>query len=181
MRMPRSGSDNHLSSSPKVVVIGGGLAGLASAVALGSADYRVQLLEARPYLGGRATSYPLNTGDENSATTIDNCQHVLLRCCTNLLDFYRRLGVAEHVQFHREFYWIEPGGRTSVMKRGLLPAPAHFTESFIKLRFLSLSDKVSVASGLLSVRYEYGTRQDLDRITMMDWLREKKQSHGAVE
>lgn len=179
--MPQSGSDNHLSSSPKVVVIGGGLAGLASAVALGSADYRVQLLEARPYIGGRATSYPLNTGDENSATTIDNCQHVLLRCCTNLLDFYRRLGVADRVQFHREFYWIEPGGRTSVMKRGLLPAPAHFTESFIKLRFLSFWDKMAVANGLLSVKYEYGKRADLESITMMDWLREKKQTPAAIE
>ena len=168
-------------SSPKVAIFGGGLAGLASAVALGSADYEVSLYEARPFLGGRATSYPLNTGDEGSPTTIDNCQHVLLRCCNNLLDFYRRLGVADRIAFHREFYWIEPGGRTSVMKRGLLPAPLHFTESFAKLRFLSLGDKLSVASGLLSVRYEYGTRKDLDRITMMDWLREKKQSHGAIE
>jgi squalene-associated FAD-dependent desaturase len=169
------------SSSPSVAIIGGGLAGLASAAVLGSADYNVALYEARPFLGGRATSYQLNSGDEGDATTIDNCQHVLLRCCTNLLDFYRRLGVADRVEFHREFYWIEPGGRTSVMKRGRLPAPLHFTESFAKLRFLSLSDKFSVASGLLSVRYEYGTRKDLARITMMDWLREKKQSTGAIE
>ncbi len=175
------GSGSPLSSSPKVLVIGGGLAGLASAVALGSADYQVQLLEARPHLGGRATSYPLNAGDENDGTTIDNCQHVLLRCCTNLLDFYRRLGAADSVRFHREFYWIEPGGRTSVMKRGLLPAPAHFTESFIKLHFLSLSDKMSLASGLLSVKYEYGKRADLENITMMDWLREKKQTPTAIE
>ena len=181
MRTRRSGSNSRLSSSPQVVVIGGGLAGLASAVALGSADYRVQLLEARPYLGGRATSYPLNTADESGGTTIDNCQHVLLRCCTNLLDFYRRLGVADHVQFHREFYWIEPGGRRSVMKRGLLPAPAHFTESFLKLRFLSLPDKMAVANGLLSVKYEYGKRADLENITMMDWLREKKQTPAAIE
>lgn len=67
------------------------------------------------------------------------------------------------------------------MKRGLLPTPLHFTESFAKLRFLSLADRMSVASGLLSVRYEYGTRQDLDRITMIDWLREKKQSPRAIE
>lgn len=165
----------------KVVVVGGGLAGLASAVALGSADYQVQLLEARPHLGGRATSYPLNTGDDSSVTTIDNCQHVLLRCCTNLLDFYRRLGVRDHVRFHREFYWIEPGGRTSVMKRGMLPAPAHFTGSFAKLRFLSLSDKMAVANGLLSVKYEYGKRADLENVTMMDWLREKKQTPKAIE
>lgn len=166
---------------PRVAIIGGGLAGLASAVALGSADYCVSLYEARPFLGGRATSYALNTGEESSSTTIDNCQHVLLRCCANLLDFYRRLGVADRIEFHREFYWIEPGGRVSVMKRGLLPAPLHFTGAFAKLRFLTISDKLSVASGLLAVRYEYGKRQDLHRITMMDWLREKKQTTGAIE
>lgn len=163
-----------------VIVIGGGLAGLAAAAALGSADYRVRLFEARPFLGGRATSYPLNTADENSPT-IDNCQHVLLRCCTNLLDFYARLGVRDRIRFYREFYWIEPGGRVSVMKRGLLPAPLHFAGSFARLKFLSWNDKLSVANGLLAVRYEYGTRTDLDRITMLDWLREKKQTSRAIE
>src|SRR3954471_5459969 len=165
---------------PSAIVVGGGLAGLAATAALADAGFTVDLFEARGFLGGRATSYPLSPADEESET-IDNCQHVLLRCCDNLLDFYRRLGVGDRIEFHREFYWIEPGGRVSVMKRGLLPAPLHFTESFAKLRFLSISDKFSVASGLLAVRYEYGKRKDLDRITMMDWLREKKQSPGAIE
>ncbi len=164
-----------------VAIVGGGLAGLAAAAALGSADYTVTLLEARPYLGGRATSYPLNTADEEAGPTIDNCQHVLLRCCTNLTDFYGRLGVRDEIHFHREFFWIEPGGRVSVMKRGMFPAPLHFTESFAKLQFLSLADKVSVGGGLLAVRYEYGKREDLERITMMEWLREKKQTPRAIE
>jgi zeta-carotene desaturase len=159
-----------------VAVIGGGLAGLATALALGSAGHPVTVYEARPFLGGRATSYPLN--DE---VTIDNCQHVLLRCCTNLLDFYQRLGVADRIHFYREFYWIEPGGRMSVMKRGALPAPLHFTGSFATLRFLSLADKMSIASGLLAVKYEYGKRADLDKISMADWLREKKQTARAIE
>jgi len=163
-----------------VAIVGGGLGGLAAAVALGSADYHVRLFEARPFLGGRATSYPLNAADENSPT-IDNCQHVLLRCCTNLLDFYSRLGVRDKIRFSREFYWIEPGGRVSVMKRGLLPAPLHFTGSFAKLKFLSWSDKFAIANGLLAVRYEYGKRADLDRITMLEWLREKKQTPRAIE
>ncbi|MBV8549828.1 MAG: FAD-dependent oxidoreductase [Acidobacteriaceae bacterium] len=169
-----------MSENPSVAVIGGGLAGLATAVALGSAGRPVTVFESRPFLGGRATSYPLNTADE-AGPTIDNCQHVLLRCCTNLLDFYRRLGVADRIHFYRDFYWIEPGGRTSVMRRGLLPAPLHFTESFAKLRFLSLRDKMSVASGLLSVKYEYGKRTDLDRITMLDWLREKGQTPALID
>jgi squalene-associated FAD-dependent desaturase len=165
--------------SPRVVIVGGGLAGLAAAAALGSAGHSATVLESRPFLGGRATSYPLNSAEEDSPT-IDNCQHVLLRCCTNLIDFYRRLGVDDKIRFHREFYWIEPGGRTSVMKRGLLPSPLHFTGSFAKLRFLSLGDKAAIGSALLAVRYEYGKRADLDRITMLDWLKEKKQTPRAI-
>jgi zeta-carotene desaturase len=159
-----------------VAVVGGGLAGLATALALGTAEQNVTLYEARPFVGGRATSYPLQ-----DAVTIDNCQHVLLRCCANLIDFYRRLGVEDRIEFHREFFWIEPGGRLSVMKRGVLPAPLHFTESFAKLKFLSLADKMSVASGLLSVKYEYKKRADLERITMLDWLREKRQTQRAID
>lgn len=162
-------------------MIGGGLAGLATALALGTADHNVTVCEARPFVGGRATSYPLNTPDEEGAVTIDNCQHVLLRCCSNLIDFYQKLGVEDRIEFYREFYWIEPGGRVSVMKRGALPAPLHFTGSFAKLHFLSLADKLSVASGLLSVKYEYKKRTDLERITMLDWLREKGQTPRAIE
>ena len=181
------------SGQPHVIVIGGGLAGLATAAALGSTNCRVTVLEARPFLGGRATSYPLNQSQTNSSTdsptnprddngaTIDNCQHILLRCCTNLIDFYRRLGVDDRIQFHREFVWIEPGGRTSVMRAGALPPPLHFTESFARLRFLSLKAKMDVARGMLAVRSEYRSRKDLDRITMLDWLREKRQGQQAIE
>ena len=166
--------------NPSVAVIGGGLAGLATALALGSAGYPVTVYEARPHLGGRATSYPISNSDEETVT-IDNCQHVLLRCCTNLTDFYKRLGVLDQIHFYREFNWIEPGGRTSVMKRGLLPAPFHFTESFAKLRFLSFIEKFSIANALLAVKYEYGKREDLDQITMAEWLEEKHQPKGAIE
>ncbi len=83
----------------EVIVIGGGLAGLASAAALTGAGHSVRVLEARRFLGGRATSYEIGTGE--NAETIDNCQHVLMRCCVNLLDFYRRLGVESQVRFYR--------------------------------------------------------------------------------
>jgi squalene-associated FAD-dependent desaturase len=165
---------------PSVIVIGGGLAGLSAAAALGSAGFRVQVFEARPFLGGRATSFPLTPSDEASEL-IDNCQHVLLRCCVNLLDFYGRLGVRDRIQFYREFYFIEPGGRISTLHRGRLPAPLHFTGSFLGLRFLSLADKVAIGRGLLALRHERTRRDDLDRITMLDWLREKRQTPRAIE
>ncbi len=165
---------------PSVIVIGGGLSGLAAAAALGGAGCRVEVFEARPFPGGRATSFPLAPSDEASAQ-IDNCQHVLLRCCVNLLDFYTRLGVRDHIRFYREFYFIEPGGRTSTLRRGLLPAPFHFTESFARIRFLTVADKIAIARGLLALRRERTRRDDLDRITMLDWLREKRQTQPAID
>ena len=113
----------------------------------------VDVFEARPFPGGRATSYPLNTAD-GAADTIDNCQHVLLRCCVNLLDFYERLGARESIRFHRKFFFIEPGGRTSVLERGTLPAPLHFTGAFLRMRCLDTRDKLAVAHALLALRRE---------------------------
>src|SRR5271156_724810 len=162
---------------PSAIVIGGGLAGLASAAALGQAGFQVDLFEARGFLGGRATSYPV---PGNTSEIIDNCQHVLLRCCVNLMDFYGRLGVADRIQFHRQFFFMEPGGRTSVLQAGGLPAPLHFTGSFLDLTFLGVADKLAVAAAMLAIRREHGTRRDLDQITMLDWLREKHQTERAI-
>jgi zeta-carotene desaturase len=163
---------------PRVAIIGGGLAGLAASAALASAGFEVELHEARNFLGGRATSWPAGGED---AEIIDNCQHVLLRCCVNLLDLYRRLGVAGKIRFHREFFFIEPGGRVSTLKRGSLPAPAHFAGSFLHLNFLSWADKFAIARAMRAIPRERLARPDLDRITMLDWLREKHQTPAAID
>ncbi len=162
----------------EVIVIGGGLAGLAAAAALGGAGHSVKVLEARPFLGGRATSYEVGNGEE--AEFIDNCQHILLRCCVNLLDFYQRLGVEHDIVFSREFSFIEPGGRRSVLRCGMLPAPAHFAESFLKLSFLNFSEKLAVGRAIRAVG-RAGRRTDLDRISMLDWLKEQRQPARAIE
>ena len=163
--------------------MGGGLAGLAAAAALGSAGFEVDLYETRAFPGGRATSWPVggDPGAGEGAETIDNCQHVLLRCCVNLLDLYRRLGVEEKIRFYPEFCFIEPGGRRSVMKRGLLPAPAHMLGSFLTLNFLGWADKLAIARAMHAIPGELRTRKDLDRISMLDWLREKGQTERAIE
>ena len=100
-----------------VAIVGGGLAGLSAGSALADAGYRVELFERRPYLGGRASSYELpGTGE-----VVDNCQHVLLGCCTNLIEFYRRLGVEQQIRWYDEITFILPGGRSSTLKPGALP------------------------------------------------------------
>jgi squalene-associated FAD-dependent desaturase len=164
---------------PYVIVAGGGLAGMAAAAALGSAGYRVTLFESRGFLGGRAASLPASPS-EPASEAIDNCQHILLRCCVNLLDFYQRLGVADRIRFHREVHFVEPGGRISVLRPGCLPAPLHLAASFCRLSFLSAGSKIAIARGLAAIRREYGRRGDLDEITMLDWLREKRQPSEAI-
>ena len=165
----------------KVIVAGGGLAGLSAAAALGSAGFDVDLFEARPFLGGRATSYPVPAGSGEIPETIDNCQHILLRCCVNLLDFYERLGVRDRIRFHREIYFMEPGGRISVLKRGRFPAPLHFAGSFLRMHCLDRADKTGIARALLALRRERTRRKDLDRISMLDWLLQKRQTPRAID
>jgi zeta-carotene desaturase len=161
----------------KVIIVGGGLAGLSAAAALGSAGFEVELLESRAFFGGRATSWPVSATETE---VIDNCQHVLLKCCVNLRDFYKRLGVEDDIHYFDRFNFIEPGGRLSVMKRGIFPAPAHFTESFLTMKCFSAADKLAIFHAMLAILREQH-RTDLDQITMLDWLREKRQTHGAME
>ena len=132
---------------PSVAVIGGGLAGLSAGCALAEAGYHVELFEQRPYLGGRASSYELPATGE----VVDNCQHVLLGCCTNLIDFYRRLGVENQIRWYDEITFILPGGASSVLRPGALPAPLHSTASFLASSVLDVKDKLAISRALLAL------------------------------
>lgn len=124
-----------------VIIVGGGIAGVSCALRLAEAGIPATLLETRKKLGGRATSFL----DARSGRVLDNCQHVVLGCCTNYLDLLGRLGAAEKIRWYREQYWIEEGGRTSVVSRGSLPAPAHFTMSLLRAPMLSMGEALMLA------------------------------------
>jgi len=162
-----------------VIVIGGGLAGLAASVALAEAGWRVRLFEQRPFLGGRATSYVLPDGEH-----VDNCQHVTLGCCTNLDDFYRRVGSGNKIKFFDRLVFLDPQGRLGEMQAGMLPAPFHMTGSFAKFAPLTLRDKISIGRAMLSILVSRGKTKDLDEnggISMLEWLKRRGQSPGAIE
>ena len=133
-------------SSQSVLVIGGGLAGLSSAVALAEAGVQVRLLEKRPHLGGRATSYTLPDGSE-----VDNCQHVTLGCCTNLADFYSRVGASDKIRFYNRLYFADAQGQRSTIEAAPLPPPLHMAPSFLLFRALTLADKRAIANAMLAI------------------------------
>ena len=160
-------------------VIGGGLAGLSAGVALAEAGWRVRLFEQRPFLGGRATSYVLPDGEH-----VDNCQHVTLGCCTNLEDFYQRVGSAGKIKFFDRLVFQDPQGRIGEMEAGILPAPFHMTGSFAGFAPLSFADKRSIAWAMLDILRGKGRTADLDEpggISMLEWLKRRKQTPGAIE
>ena len=162
-----------------VIVIGGGLAGLAAGVALAESGWRVRLFEQRPFLGGRATSYVLPDGEH-----VDNCQHVTLGCCTNLEDFYRRVGSADKIRFFDRLFFLDPQGRRGEMQAGMLPAPFHMTGSFAAFAPLTLMDKLSIARAMLDILRTKGQPTGLDEnggISMLEWLGRRGQTEGAIE
>ena len=161
-------------SQPTVAIVGGGLAGLAAACALCDAGFRITLFEKRPFLGGRASSWE----HPGTGEVVDNCQHVLFRVCTNLMEFYQRIGVANQIRWYDTMTFIEPCGRTSVMKPSQLPAPLHTAPSFLNFKFLNAADKFAIARALvpLTLTAQHDTGQSFQH-----WLDHHGQTKQAIE
>lgn len=161
----------------QVIIIGGGLAGLASAVALSDAGLQVDLYERRPILGGRASSFI----HPSSGEQVDNCQHVLLGCCVNLVDFYTRLGVANHIAFQKTIPFIDESNTVSIIGSSFLPPPLHLFPSFLRLRSIGFADKLSIIRTVYSmVRYILRKRAaDPEKLLFLGSMETWLKSHGA--
>jgi squalene-associated FAD-dependent desaturase len=160
--------------SPRVAVVGGGLAGLAAGCALAESGLRVTLFEKRSYLGGRASSYQ----HPGTGEVVDNCQHVLLGCCTNLIEFYQRIGVEDKIRWYDRMTFLEPGGRASVIEPSGLPAPLHTAPAFLRAACLNLPDKMAIAAGLAALT------PIIPRDTgesFLQWLRRHGQTERAIQ
>ena len=157
-----------------VAIVGGGLSGLAAGCALADAGLRVTVFERRPYVGGRASSYE----HPGTGEVVDNCQHVLLGCCTNLIAFYNRLGVSGKIRWFEELTFIEPGGRVSRMAPSFLPAPMHNVPAFLGAKMLSANDKIAIsrAMAVMSRGLPEDSAEDF-----LSWLRRHRQTDQAIE
>jgi squalene-associated FAD-dependent desaturase len=156
------------------MIVGGGLAGLAAATSLVDHGLRITLLESRPRLGGRASSFT----DPVTGEPVDNCQHVSMACCTNLADFCRRVGTDGLFRREPELVFLSPEGRVSRLRAGCLPAPFHLAGSFLRATFLSPVDKLRVAYGLARLR---SARHDRPGEAVADWLRRNGQTDRTID
>lgn len=165
---PRMTTSANSSSAVRVVIVGGGLAGMAAAVALSSTDTRVTLLEARKSLGGRAGSFE----DPQTGETLDNCQHVTLGCCTNLADFYRRLGVFDRIQYERTIRFMDGAGRVYGLSGARrLPAPMHLGPSLLRFNALTWAERVALSRAMFAMTtLDERARLALADVPFGEWL-----------
>jgi squalene-associated FAD-dependent desaturase len=171
---PSSQEQTSIQSRRTVAIIGAGLAGLAAGCALSSSGFKITLFERRPYLGGRASSYE----HPGTGEVVDNCQHVLFKLCTNLIDFYRTIGIEEKIRWFDRMTFIEPGGRRSVLAPSTWPAPFSVAPSFLGFKFLGAKDKFALGRALAPIIL--GSPKD-DGRSFQDWLIRHRQTPAAIE
>jgi len=156
----------------RAVVIGGGLAGITAAVALGKAGHEVTLLEAKPRLGGATMSF------SRDGLVIDTGQHVFLRCCTAYRGLLDRLGMAAHAPLQPRFdVTVLAPGKRAVLKRRRVPAPLHMLPALLGYPFLNWPERMRLTLAALAFRRLDEKDQKTDELRLGDWLA----AHGQDE
>ena len=161
----------------RVVVAGGGLAGITAALHCADAGHQVTVLESRGHLGGLTHSF------RRGELEVDNGQHVFLRCCTSYLALLRRLGVTGKVflQPKLSIQVRSPRLREPVwLRRTPLPAPVHLAGSVLKYRPLALADRLRFAGAALALRSVDPAAPSSDAQSFATWLSAHGQSVEAV-
>lgn len=146
------------------------MAGLSVALPLAKAGFEVTLVERSNRLGGRASSFV----SPRLGMSVDVGQHVLLGCCTNLLDFYNRIGALGHIRFTSSMMFA---GTTQLdeLKPSSLPEPLHMMPLLLRLSQLSLLDKLK-AGGLI----RGALSEPKEGMTAMEWLLSVGQSKKSI-
>jgi squalene-associated FAD-dependent desaturase len=161
--------------SARVVVIGGGLAGITAAIALASSGAQVTLLEARPRLGGATCSF------SRDGLVVDTGQHIFLGCCSAYRGLLGRLGMTGHapVQDRFDVRVLAPGRAPARLRRTALPGPLHMLPALGRYPFLSWAERAAVSRPALAMRRLDPADPALDAQRFGDWLAARGQSERA--
>jgi hydroxysqualene dehydroxylase len=163
--------------SPRVIIVGGGLAGITAALECARAGAAVTLLDSRGRLGGAAYSF---TRDGIHA---DNGQHVFLRCCTAYRALLEQLDATElvNLQSRLEIAVLAPGGRRGWLRRSSLPAPLHLAGALARYPFLGVRERLAVVRAMQRLRRVDPDDLATDGRSFGDWLRGQDQDAAALE
>lgn len=162
---------NPMNNQRRVVVVGGGLAGLSAAAALTESGCAVDVIESRRNCGGRAASFE----DPQDGSLVDACQHVAMGCCTNFLDLCERAGLGPQLRRDRTLWFIGPDGtRSACTPARWLPAPLHLLPLLFGMSHFSIWEKLLLAYGMMRLAVRQNIATDDTEPTAASWLREKQ-------
>jgi squalene-associated FAD-dependent desaturase len=178
--------------------MGGGLAGMAAALACADAGARVTLLEKRAHLGGLTWSFA------HDGISMDNGQHVFLRCCTAYLDFLDRIGSAGDVELQDRLDvtvvappgWAPATGRarsgrgqadgaepppsSAVLRRDRVRPPLHLARSLLSYSHVPWSERAWMGPAVLALSRLDLDDPALDEVTFEEWLVRHHQGPSAI-
>ena len=162
-----------------VVVIGGGIAGLAASVRLIQLGLKPIVLEKRPFLGGRAYSFT----DRETGAEIDNGQHVFVGACDQFQQYIRDIGAWDQVRLEKRMALpVLKHGRLSQLRARKLPGPLANLSALLGYRHVGLRGKMRILWGLLSIRLTRLNPDSVhDHVTFEDWLRDHGQNDETIQ
>jgi hydroxysqualene dehydroxylase len=161
----------------KVIVIGGGFAGLTAAAYLANKNYKVTLLEASPKLGGRAYSFL----DKETNSVLDNGQHILMGCYHFTLEFLSLIGAKENfsIQKRLEVNFVKEGFQVLALKSFPFVYPLNLLIAILRFEAISFSERI----GLLKVfiKLFFLSSAKFSNMNIKEWLETENQSQNVQD
>jgi len=162
-----------LGINKSVIVIGGGISGLAAALTLVRNGIKIILIEKKTNLGGRAFSF----NHLKLSEKIDNGQHIFTKSCTEYIKFLENIGASDNTI-------IEKSVRVPVYKKGKR-SDLKFSHNFLYLSLIwgllrythiSFLSKLRIFYALAYIKLKKNTL-NLDSIDFKTWLRNHYQNN----
>jgi len=162
-----------------VVIVGGGIAGLATAVRLIQNGIKPIVLEKRPFLGGRAYSFT----DKDFGEEVDNGQHVFIGACDQFQEYIADIGASDQIRVEKRIgFPVLKNGKTSWLKARRLPGALANLSALVGYKHVGLIGKLRILWGLLSIKLtRLGNNSLHDLITFDDWLRDHAQNDETIQ
>lgn len=159
-----------------VIVIGAGIAGIATALKLAENGYKVSVFETKFKPGGRVYSLRDNTTGE----IIDNGQHIISGAYESFLEVLKKLGTEDLFKPQKSLRvaYADNFGKKHTLDTGTLPGKAGLILGFLSFDLLSLVSKYSVLRFI--IRLSIGKIKAKD-MNCLELLKFEKQNQQAIE
>ncbi|MEM7555448.1 MAG: 9,9'-di-cis-zeta-carotene desaturase [Cyanobacteria bacterium P01_A01_bin.84] len=171
----------------RVAIVGGGLAGLSTAVDLADAGCEVEIFESRPFIGGKVGSWVDGEGNH-----IEMGLHVFFGCYYQLFGLMKKVGAFDYLLPKQHTHtFVNKAGRIGELDfRFLTGAPFNGLKAFFTTSQLSPLDKAQnslalatspVVRGLVDFDGAMKSIRGLDKISFADWFRSHGGNNGSIQ